>query len=197
MWAGVKLRTLIENAGITTPSVELSFGAADGYSVQGFPMTEVTRDDVIIAYELDGTALSETVRLVVPGANGNVWIAMIDRITVTQSSSQASPVLPQSTPFPFSGGLLVEDPSTNQLSLPKQNETIQEQPEKQPEIIPQQPVQEQPTQPTEQEPPASQSTAEEPKAIPEYGKTLIAFSAILLASTAAFAFYLKKTKQKG
>ena len=87
MRAGVKLWTLIEKAGITTPEVEIAFGATDGYSIPGFPMAEAQRDDVIIAYELDGTVLPETVRLVVPGGNGNVWIAWIDRITVSQSSS--------------------------------------------------------------------------------------------------------------
>jgi len=121
MWAGVKLWTLTEQAGIITPEIEIAFGATDGYSIPGFPMTEAQRDDVIIAYELDGMALLETVRLVVPGANGNVWIALINRITVSHSSYQLSPVLPQTSPVPFTGGGPPETSTAAQVYLPKMN----------------------------------------------------------------------------
>jgi hypothetical protein len=43
----------------------------------------VIRSDVIIAYEKDHAPLLETLRLVIPEANGNLWISMITSMNMS------------------------------------------------------------------------------------------------------------------
>ena len=49
------------------------------------------RSDVILAYEKDGSPLTETLRLVVPYANGNMWINMVTSITMSSSAASLDP----------------------------------------------------------------------------------------------------------
>lgn len=81
-WAGVKLGYLLETAGLQNEAVSLTFHASDGYEIV-LDLTEAFHDNVIIAYELDGYPLSETLRLVLPWKNGNNWIAWVTQITVS------------------------------------------------------------------------------------------------------------------
>jgi len=51
---GVTLWSVLEKAGINLDvQVEISFLANDGYVIEGFPMIEAQREDVILAYELN------------------------------------------------------------------------------------------------------------------------------------------------
>jgi DMSO/TMAO reductase YedYZ molybdopterin-dependent catalytic subunit len=88
-WTGVKLSKILQTAGLKSQAESVAFSASDGYSVT-IPLVDAMRDDVIVAYSLNNEILSEETRLVLPGANGASWIAMITLITVTTSSS-ASP----------------------------------------------------------------------------------------------------------
>ena len=45
------------------------------------------RPDVIIAYKLNSYPLMETLRLVIPDANGNMWIAMITSISLSDGGA--------------------------------------------------------------------------------------------------------------
>jgi DMSO/TMAO reductase YedYZ molybdopterin-dependent catalytic subunit len=87
-WTGVKLSEILQIAGLTPQAESVVFSATDGYSVT-IPLTDAMRDDVIIAYSLNNQILSEETRLVLPGANGASWIAMITSITVTTSASES------------------------------------------------------------------------------------------------------------
>lgn len=58
-------------------------------------------DNVILAYEKDGLPLPETLRLVVPGANGAMWISMVTMI------SEMSSIEPRS-PNPYAASLIQE-----------------------------------------------------------------------------------------
>ena len=92
-WQGVKLSDILNSAGLDQTVLSIDFGAQDGYSVS-IPIDTAMRQDVIVAYAMNGAPLSETLRLVIPGANGNVWIAMITRIsmsTVPLSDSMSTP----------------------------------------------------------------------------------------------------------
>lgn len=80
-WVGVNLPTLLAQIGYYGQPDSVDFAAQDGYQVT-ISGDYAIRTDVIIAYQLDGQDLSETLRLVVPGENGAVWIAMITEITV-------------------------------------------------------------------------------------------------------------------
>jgi len=84
-WGGVKLSDLINQAGIDPSVASIDFTAQDGYSVS-IPINTAVRTDIIVAYDLDGAPLTEVLRLVVPEANGNIWIARITSINMSISS---------------------------------------------------------------------------------------------------------------
>jgi len=86
-WGGVKLKTLLDQVGIDPQALSVDFTAQDGYTV-AIPVERAVQSDVVVAYEREGEVLSEALRLVVPEANGNVWIAMIISITLSTSASQ-------------------------------------------------------------------------------------------------------------
>lgn len=75
-WTGIKLRTLLEEAGISADAIKVGFYANDGYSTDLTVQTAM-HDDIILAYEKDGKPLDETLRLVVPGKWGYKWIAQV------------------------------------------------------------------------------------------------------------------------
>jgi DMSO/TMAO reductase YedYZ molybdopterin-dependent catalytic subunit len=85
-WTGVKLSEILQTAGPSPQAASVAFTATDGYSVT-IPLTDVMNDNVIIAYSFNNQPISENTRLVLPGANGASWIAMICVITVTTSYS--------------------------------------------------------------------------------------------------------------
>jgi DMSO/TMAO reductase YedYZ molybdopterin-dependent catalytic subunit len=78
-WTGIKLRTLFEEAEISTAVIKVGFYAADGYSTD-LTIETAMRDDIILAYEKDGNPLND-LRLVVPGKWGYKWI---NQVTVIQ-----------------------------------------------------------------------------------------------------------------
>jgi hypothetical protein len=74
-WTGIKLRTLLEEAEISTAAIKVGFYAADGYSTD-LTIETAMRDDIILAYEINGTPLND-LRLVVPGKWGYKWISQL------------------------------------------------------------------------------------------------------------------------
>jgi hypothetical protein len=89
-WGGVRIGVLLEKAGFSGQTADLKLYASDGYTVP-FSVADDTPDDVIVAYELDGNPLVETLRLVIPEANGEAWISMITNISIN------NPVYPDSS----------------------------------------------------------------------------------------------------
>ncbi len=85
-WTGVTLGYLFEQAEVNSQGAFVGFTATDGYSVK-ITLATAMRDDVIVAYQLNGQPLSESVRLVIPGANGADWIAMINQIAVLAANN--------------------------------------------------------------------------------------------------------------
>lgn len=85
-WSGVSLVYLLQQAEADPAQASsINFVASDGYSVT-IPIEVAMRRDVIVAYEKDSTPLSEGLRLVIPGVNGNIWIAMITVISMTDGA---------------------------------------------------------------------------------------------------------------
>jgi DMSO/TMAO reductase YedYZ molybdopterin-dependent catalytic subunit len=78
-WDGALLSDILNQVGIDQSTTSVDFKASDGYVVS-LPIATAMRSDVIVAYGLDGALLGETLRLVVPGANGNIWISAITSI---------------------------------------------------------------------------------------------------------------------
>jgi DMSO/TMAO reductase YedYZ molybdopterin-dependent catalytic subunit len=77
-WTGIKLQTLLEEAKPSADAIKVAFYAADGYSTD-LPVETAIRDDVILAYEKDGSPLND-LRLVVPGKWGYKWISQLTRL---------------------------------------------------------------------------------------------------------------------
>jgi hypothetical protein len=78
-WTGVKLGFLLKETGISPNAIKVAFYASDGFSTD-LALGSAENDTVIVAYEKDDKALSETLRLVVPGRWGYKWIHHLNRI---------------------------------------------------------------------------------------------------------------------
>jgi len=102
-WGGVKLGDLLQNVGYNETTAELQFYASDGYSTT-YSFSKSLQNDVILAYELGGSALQEKLRLVIPGANGEAWIALITAMAINNPTyiplpnPQAASIAPDQTP---------------------------------------------------------------------------------------------------
>lgn len=84
-WTGVKLSDLLTFIGSDSLGGSIEFAAQDAYK-RSIPMQIAMQPDVILAYAFDSSPLQETYRLVVPEANGEVWVAWVVSITVSESS---------------------------------------------------------------------------------------------------------------
>ena len=99
-WGGVNLALLLNTAGLDRNTGTIQFRATDGYSIN-LPIEEAMQENVIIAYEKDDQPLPEGLRLVVPWANGNVWISKITSISQTNAILSGSQLpTPISPPMP-------------------------------------------------------------------------------------------------
>ena len=83
-WEGVKLSLILEKAGIRSDAVKVAFYAPDGFSTD-LTINNALKDDVIIAYKLNGELLKDRngnpyLRLVVPGKYGYKWISLLNHI---------------------------------------------------------------------------------------------------------------------
>jgi hypothetical protein len=78
-WTGVKLGFLLEKVQVLSDAFKVAFHANDGYA-SDLLVTTAMREDIIIAYELNGQPLSEKLRLVVPGKWGYKWVSQLVHI---------------------------------------------------------------------------------------------------------------------
>jgi len=109
-WTGVQLSRLLEMAEYNENAQSIQLDAEDGYSIT-ILITEALREDVIIAYEKDDQP--ETLRLVIPGANGNLWISMINSLTLSKNA-----VATEQAPFKPSE-LVQPSPTPQQSTTPQ------------------------------------------------------------------------------
>jgi sulfane dehydrogenase subunit SoxC len=92
-WTGTPLRLLLEDAGLLDDAVEIVFTGLD-HGMEGgieqdyarsLPIAEASRDEVILAYEMNGQPLLPQhgfpLRLVVPGWYGMTNVKWMERIT--------------------------------------------------------------------------------------------------------------------
>ena len=86
-WSGVLLSYLLTQAQASAEVGSIQFVASDGYRV-AIPINLAMQPQIIIAYEKDGQPLAEGLRLIIPGANGAAWIAMITSITMSTSGAE-------------------------------------------------------------------------------------------------------------
>ncbi len=127
-WTGVKLSELINQTESDPTIVSVNLYAQDGYTVS-IPLNLAIQPDVIVAYERNNTPLSEGLRLVVPPANGAIWIAMITSIS-TSTTPLLEPIFSsaQTNDAPIAGPITdmqQRQPQTTLSPPPKPSNTPQ------------------------------------------------------------------------
>nr|MDA8083036.1 molybdopterin-dependent oxidoreductase [Nitrospiraceae bacterium] len=92
-WTGVRLKDVMQKAGIRAGSVDITFNGLD-YGpiptvpdlVKSLPVDKALEDDIMIAYEMNGAPLTMLngfpARLVVPGWYATYWVKSLSDITV-------------------------------------------------------------------------------------------------------------------
>ncbi len=87
-WTGVKLKTILERAGLLPEALDVAIFARDSYS-DSFPVSKAMEGDVILAYKINGEPLTVDhgfpVRAIVPNIYGMKNVKWIDRIVISQS----------------------------------------------------------------------------------------------------------------
>jgi DMSO/TMAO reductase YedYZ molybdopterin-dependent catalytic subunit len=92
-WTGVRLKDVLEKAGITDKAVEIAFNGADGPAIQTtpdfvktIPVQKAMDDNTIIAFEMNGKPLPHwngfPARLIVAGWTGTYWMKHLTDIEV-------------------------------------------------------------------------------------------------------------------
>ncbi len=93
LWKGVRLRDILNKAGIAAGAVQVRFNGADGPVLPATPdfiksldMDVALGEDVMVAYAMNGEPLpvlnGYPVRLVVPGWYGTYWVKMLNDVEV-------------------------------------------------------------------------------------------------------------------
>jgi DMSO/TMAO reductase YedYZ molybdopterin-dependent catalytic subunit len=87
-WVGVKLSDLLDRAGVQADARALRFHSFDGTYTESLTLEQARRPDVIAAYRLDGSDISDAhggpVRLYVAPMYGYKSLKWLDRIEVTR-----------------------------------------------------------------------------------------------------------------
>lgn len=87
-WTGVKLKTILERAGLLAEALDVVIFARDSYS-DSFPVSKAMEGDVILAYKINGEPLpidhGFPVRAIVPNIYGMKNVKWIDRIEIWPS----------------------------------------------------------------------------------------------------------------
>jgi DMSO/TMAO reductase YedYZ molybdopterin-dependent catalytic subunit len=83
LWKGVRLKHLLQQADLAPETERLAFHAADGY-YDSFGLDVAMRDEVIVAYEMNGVPLPKAhgfpARIIVPGLYGMEHVKWLSRI---------------------------------------------------------------------------------------------------------------------
>ncbi|MCI0821690.1 MAG: molybdopterin-dependent oxidoreductase [Chloroflexi bacterium] len=89
LWKGVPLRLLLDRAQLPGGVERLAFHAADGY-VDSFPIEVAMRENVIVAYEMNGVELPREhgfpARIIVPGLYGMEHVKWLTKIEPVPAS---------------------------------------------------------------------------------------------------------------
>ena len=92
-YAGVPLKTLLNEAGVQTAGKWVYVEGADASSNGRSIPLDKALEDVLVAFKANGEALRKEhgypVRLVVPGWEGNMWIKWLRRIEVTDQAIES------------------------------------------------------------------------------------------------------------
>ena len=86
-WEGVRLRDLLQEAGLSSDAVDVVFHAADGYS-DSLRVSRAMGEDVLVAVKMNGVPLPRAhgfpARIIVPGVYGMKhvqWLTAVEAVT--------------------------------------------------------------------------------------------------------------------
>jgi DMSO/TMAO reductase YedYZ molybdopterin-dependent catalytic subunit len=86
-WTGVRLADLLDRAGVKAPGAAVAFTSFDGAYTESLTLSQARRDDVIVAYQMEGGLVSAAhggpVRLYVAPMYGYKSCKWLARIEVT------------------------------------------------------------------------------------------------------------------
>jgi DMSO/TMAO reductase YedYZ molybdopterin-dependent catalytic subunit len=93
-WKGVRLKDLLDRAGLKKEAVELVFNGADGAVnektpkfIKSLPVWKAIEESTLVAYEMNGEPLPHwngfPARLIVPGWTGTYWVKHLTSVTVS------------------------------------------------------------------------------------------------------------------
>jgi sulfite dehydrogenase (cytochrome) subunit A len=99
LWKGVRLRDVLNKAGIEADAVQVRLNGADGPVLPATPdfikaldMDVALGEDILVAYSMNGEPLpllnGYPVRLIVPGWFATYWVKMLDDIEVINQADQ-------------------------------------------------------------------------------------------------------------
>ncbi|MHC4742482.1 MAG: molybdopterin-dependent oxidoreductase [Planctomycetota bacterium] len=93
-WTGVRLNDILAQARLRTSARSITFTALDGYQLSYLLDELTTRDDILLAYEMNGQTLPPIqgypIKLVLPGIAGYQNVRWLKRITVSDGTFAAS-----------------------------------------------------------------------------------------------------------
>lgn len=92
-WTGVRLKDILNMAGLKTGSVDVAFNGLDSPVlpttpdfIKSLPVDKAVEDDIMVAYEMNGEPLTMLngfpARLIVPGWYATYWVKSLSEITV-------------------------------------------------------------------------------------------------------------------
>ena len=92
-WKGVRLRDVLNKAGVDRKALEVAFNGADGPAMQGtpdfvksIPIERALDENTLIAFEMNGKPIPHwngfPARLIVPGWTGTYWVKHLTDIDV-------------------------------------------------------------------------------------------------------------------
>jgi len=95
-WKGIRLRDVLNKAGVGKDAVEVAFNGADGPAMQGtpdfvksLPVDKALHEHTLIAFEMNGKPLPHwngfPARLIVPGWTGTYWVKHLVHIKVSST----------------------------------------------------------------------------------------------------------------
>lgn len=182
-WTGVRLGSVLEKAEFDQQAQSVEFVAEDGYGIE-ISMTDALGRG-LLAYEIDGQRLPETLRLVLPGANGDRWIGLITHITVSTNATSPSPPVTS---------IFMEPPTLSQQS-PTPKPSPPPQPTSSPSPDPS-PSSAMPTTPATPKMPTTPTTTQaNPKPFP-ITWTVTAVTTVTAVSAGFIVLFKKRSKQQ-
>jgi DMSO/TMAO reductase YedYZ molybdopterin-dependent catalytic subunit len=90
LWEGIRVKDLIQDAGLSQEATVVIFHASDGFTTS-LPLDYIIQDNIMVAFKMNGVTLTPQTgwpfMLIVPNQYGYKWIKWITEIEVSNDTS--------------------------------------------------------------------------------------------------------------